>query len=400
MNPQSLAERILDSEAFMLSYMQRRLWKGRTDAAYLQSVFSWRHLNHLLSTHRITNDRLRLSQADDFSTSNKLAFRQARDQFGRPTDFLSINELHRLMGLGVTGVLEATNELIPRIEALTTTIRARFDAQSSANAYFSFGSTSGFGAHHDDHDVIVIQFNGRKHWHFFRTAGSSSRATVENLRDPGAGDRAETMLLQEGDIMFVPKGTWHDVVALDEPSLHVTVSIVYPTISEFLCWLMQQHQYGPPFRDIRMASDDLAALAAECSTFFGKVTSEDTLREFLRAYYTNYAANRIAPSFPTLNRVGAADSYRRLPYSFSVVAPMDGKDTARKISALGRQYNISDAEYRILDALSYKHFSSLADIQASIGDCIPDRETVTAAVERLLDRGLISKAHDARDAEH
>src|SRR5437867_2560904 len=83
----------------------------------------------------------------------------------------------------------------------------------STSSYFSFGSASGFGPHNDDHDVIVIQFHGRKYWHFFRTATSTEKATVQDLVAPTTRDRGQTILLTEGEVMFVPKGTWHDVVA-------------------------------------------------------------------------------------------------------------------------------------------------------------------------------------------
>lgn len=389
MESQDLAQMILDSDGLMLNYEQRRFWNGRIDPGYLQSIFSWHHLNQLLSTHRITNDRLRLSRVNDHLSPNKLAFRQARDQFGRSTDCLSINVLHRLMHLGVTGVLEATNELIPQIEALTTDIRTRFDARSSANAYFSFGSTSGFGAHNDDHDVIVIQFQGRKCWHFFRTATSAEKATVQDLGAPTTHDRGHTILLEEGEVMFVPKGTWHDVVALDEPSLHVTVSIVYPTVADFIGWLLKQHKFGLPFRDISMGRDDLGALASACSDFINKTTSREVLLEFLKTYYTRYAASRFAPAFPTLNRVSPADCYKRLPYAISI---LDKKEAdVINISALGQRHAISEAEYRILNELSHKYSSSLSDILVSVGGCISNLDTATSALERLLDIGLISK---------
>ncbi|MGN5478874.1 JmjC domain-containing protein [Cupriavidus basilensis] len=58
-----------------------------------------------------------------------------------------------------------------------------------------------------------------------------------------------------GDILFVPKGTWHDVVAIGEPSLHLTISIVYATVSDYARWLLDQHRYGLPFRDIRTEQD-------------------------------------------------------------------------------------------------------------------------------------------------
>src|SRR5450830_446040 len=181
MHGQSLASELLANDDFTNSYSNYKFWKGQIPRTQMLNLFSWQHLNHALATSRITNDRLRLSVKDGYEQPNNQAFRTVRDAFGRPTDALSINELHRLMAQGVTGVLEAVNELFPDIAAFTQVLGARYYARSTANAYFSFGSTSGFGAHNDDHDVIVMQIEGRKSWRFFGTKDKPSIDVSPNL---------------------------------------------------------------------------------------------------------------------------------------------------------------------------------------------------------------------------
>lgn len=303
MTDSNLAKQILNAEGFRECYEMRTFWRGRVDPAQSTKLFSWDTLNHLLSTHRLTNDRLRLTLENDHVTPNKQAFRAVRDAFGRPTDFLSLSDLHHLLRGGATGVLEATNELISAIEVLTQAISSRYDARSTANAYFSFGSTSGFGAHNDDHDVIVVQLEGRKTWNFFATSNGPSKATVNELDIPTDEDLGETIVLTPGDVLFVPKGTWHDVISIGEPSLHLTISIVYPTILDFSQWLLDQNRYRLPYRDIRMTEDDLTSVASDCTTFFNQVVNEESMVAFLNAYYARHAARRIAPSLPSLNRI-------------------------------------------------------------------------------------------------
>ncbi|SCU73314.1 Cupin superfamily protein [Cupriavidus necator] len=384
-----LVEAILDSEDLLRSYWNRSFWKGRVDPGKLQSIFSWHRLNELLATHRITNDRLRLSLADDYKTANMLAFRPGRDQFGRPTDILSISALHQLMGLGVTGVLEATQELVPPLEVLTAEISTRFQARSSANAFFSFGSSSGFGPHNDDHDVIVIQFCGQKHWQFFRTFPSQEKAKVGDLAAPGTADKSDRVIMQEGDVLFVPKGTWHDVSALNAPSLHITISIVFPTISDFVSWLLMQHRYSTPFQDIR-SNDDPDTVAAICTDFLHTEIRSDTVSTFLNEYYARHSARRVTPAFPHLNRVIAGDSFIRLPYTF-ITLNDDGRPETRMISALGHKHCISELEHEILKRLSHKTPSTLKDIQSFNPKHKPDTAATIKAIEGLLDKGLISK---------
>ncbi|MEC3765101.1 JmjC domain-containing protein [Cupriavidus sp. SS-3] len=384
-----LVEAILGSEELLRSYRNRSFWKGQVDPRKLQSIFSWHRLNELLATHRITNDRLRLSLADDYQTANMLAFRPGRDQFGRPTDVLSISALHRLMGLGVTGVLEATQELIPPLEVLTSEISTRLHARSSANAFFSFGSSSGFGPHNDDHDVIVVQFCGQKQWEFFRTSASPKKAKVGDLAAPGTADKGDRIVIQEGDVLFVPKGTWHDVAALNTPSLHITISIVFPTISDLVSWLLMQRRYSIPFQDIR-SDDDPDNVANLCADFLHTEIKSDIVPTFLSEYYSRYSAHRINPAFPHLNRVTPGDSFIRLPYTFIPVHD-DERTATRVISALGRKHCISELEHEILKHLSHKAPSTLKDIQSFDPKHRPDTVGTIKAIEGLLDKGLISK---------
>jgi hypothetical protein len=170
MNGNDFAKQLLLDKAFRKSHEQKAFWRGRVKADNLDAIFSWSQLNACLSFNRITNDRFRLSANREHEVVNKRAFRAGKDGFGRTTDYLIINELHKLMREGATGVLEAVNELSASVSDLTERLGRELQAQSSANAYISFGDTSGFGVHNnDDHDVVVLQPDGCKKWQFFRS---------------------------------------------------------------------------------------------------------------------------------------------------------------------------------------------------------------------------------------
>jgi hypothetical protein len=395
MSDSDLASCILSDPDFLAHYRRHEFWHGKIPPAKLTDFFSWRHLNDLFSTHRLTNDRLRLSLEDDHVTPNKVAFHAVRDRFGRMTDFLSVNEFHRLMRSGVTGVLEAVNELNPAVEAFTKAISLRHDGRSTANAYISFGSTSGFGAHNDDHDVIVVQLEGRKTWNFFAKAGSPGKATVDDLDMPIQADVGETITLTQGSVLFVPKGTWHDVIAINEPSLHLTISIVYPTIADYVKWLLQRYRYDVPYCDIRMNNEELGLMTANCITFFEKVIDDESLTTFLNAHYARQAAHRIQPSFPSLNRVDLGDAFIRVPFSFIDLGRSTGCHTEFSVYALGKQFTLNEAEHYVLTQLSHKHARSAAELVANDKLIGLHKGVLCKAIEGLLDKGLASKVYES-----
>ena len=44
------------------------------------------------------------------------------------------------------------------------------------------------------------------------------------------------LLLEAGDLLYIPRGWWHVAMPLDEPTLHLTVGVNNLTGADFLRW--------------------------------------------------------------------------------------------------------------------------------------------------------------------
>ena len=44
------------------------------------------------------------------------------------------------------------------------------------------------------------------------------------------------VLLEPGDVLYIPRGWWHDVIATDSPSLHLTIGLEWRTVADYLYW--------------------------------------------------------------------------------------------------------------------------------------------------------------------
>ena len=103
----------------------------------------------------------------------------------------------------------------------------------SCNLYLTpANNASGFEAHWDWMDVIVIQLEGTKLWSVARNP--TVYLSTESLkRKPTPKElmslkRYDDVLLNPGDILYIPRGTIHNAstpVASAEPSLHVTFGL-------------------------------------------------------------------------------------------------------------------------------------------------------------------------------
>ena len=69
----------------------------------------------------------------------------------------------------------------------------------------------------------MLQLSGAKEWRHCRTKRSASCTTYE---DAELDDLAcETVVLEPGDALFLPRGVVHGAVAVDAASVHLTVGI-------------------------------------------------------------------------------------------------------------------------------------------------------------------------------
>ena len=47
-------------------------------------------------------------------------------------------------------------------------------------------------------------------------------------------------MLNDGDMLYIPRGWWHVATPLDEPTLHLTVGVNNPTGADLLSWFVDR----------------------------------------------------------------------------------------------------------------------------------------------------------------
>jgi 50S ribosomal protein L16 3-hydroxylase len=140
---------------------------------------------------------------------------------------------------GATLVLNGAERHSRRIAALCAAVERFVGFPTRANAYFSCGGDGSFGAHWDTHDVVVAQLVGAKRWKIYpptfplplpmHTSRESSH------RCPGTP--VLDIELSPGDVLYLPRGFWHDVRPNPEPSLHVSIGIYPPSVLDVFAWM-------------------------------------------------------------------------------------------------------------------------------------------------------------------
>lgn len=140
-----------------------------------------------------------------------------------------------LMGLGASLVANHLHRVCPEARAVVSMLEREFAARVVANVYCSFKDVQAFQTHFDLHDVFAVQAEGEKTWHVYE-----SRADAPVLPLP-PGDEIEKWLnesrgrllfeahMRPGDVLYLPRGQYHDALTGSHASLHVTFGVAPAT---------------------------------------------------------------------------------------------------------------------------------------------------------------------------
>ena len=107
----------------------------------------------------------------------------------------------------------------------------------SVNSYISRDGATGFGAHWDDHHVLILQVSGRKVWEVFQPAHLSPDRGFVHRHERGAA--VWSGVLSPGQALLIPRGWTHKVLGLNELSVHYTVSFSGRHVSSVLDFLAE-----------------------------------------------------------------------------------------------------------------------------------------------------------------
>lgn len=154
---------------------------------------------------------------------------------------------------GASLVANDVQRLTPAIAELCDTLSQTFAGLVAANAYCSFGGIQAFQTHYDLHDVFAIQTEGEKVWRLYANRADDPVEPPPHA-DPRAfyaatrGPLMQEVRMRPGDVLYLPRGWYHDALATEGASLHLTVSVT-PLYGRILFPLLEQAaMQDPAFR--------------------------------------------------------------------------------------------------------------------------------------------------------
>jgi len=239
-------------------------------------LFGWADLTHLLNTSPIPHPTMRLSLKGELLDA---------------ADTIAVVAQCRA---GATMIINTIHLFDEKIGRFAAQLGRDIAEPINVNMYLSQPSKPAFNRHYDIHDVFILQISGKKGWAVY---SQTVEFPLFEMKFHGATPPIEACIetvLTPGDVLYIPRGHWHEATAADEQSLHLTVGIDAHTGIDFLTWVVNELREDAPcrrplplvFADEETTNDASTLREAFLTTvqerLADKLASPNTISEYLK----------------------------------------------------------------------------------------------------------------------
>lgn len=381
------------TEEFLRQDLGRGFRYFRGHAGKFTSLLTWPDLNDILALHQLDSPRLRLARdGKPIPAESFISYHPARRPHAPAGTRLRSTELTQHLQQGATLILDAVDELHAPVRDLAADIEKALRARIQVNLYAGWRTSPGFDLHWDGHDVLILQISGRKLWKVYPM---TREHPVEG--DPKKEAPPDTPVwegfLEDGDLLYIPRGWWHVALPMDEPTLHLTVGIHRATGLDFMSWFANRLRASTDVRD------DVPRL--------GTASDKEAYLQRLRsAWEEAWNPGLLEEYFSTLDAQARSRPHFGLPWTAqtSVLPPEDegwavkylvarpiewhrnGEDTI-VVRGNGKEATFAAAAGPVLEALRTHQTCSLAELHQNSSEAIP-AATLRVFVAELVNAGL------------
>lgn len=249
------------------------------------SVVSLEILDDMLSKSNIWNNK-NFKMMLDQKTLNFNDYSSLSIDITGSNNRPDVDKVQRLVSKGASIILNDIEKYNINLLKISDELQKLTQGRCQGNLYFSMASHKAFGPHFDLHDVFAFHFEGEKVWNIYENIEDSPiNHPVFNIsseeRINRAGKLVDQVTLKPGDLLYIPRGQYHDALASKNGAIHVAFGLTYfkPIDLMSSLWekfilnnfMRQDIQLKPNKNDLRVILDKFSKEIADV------INSEETL---------------------------------------------------------------------------------------------------------------------------
>ncbi|MDX1527583.1 MAG: cupin domain-containing protein [Gammaproteobacteria bacterium] len=230
-------------------------------------LFSWEEFNRLLAMSKLWSDRSMKLVLDGRDVPPASYSVSGTTREGTRALLPEAPKVEALLGRGATLILDLVETLAPGIVAVSRALTAATGSVVVCNAYCSFKAHQGFLAHFDTTDVFALHIEGRKVWRIYEgvaeypvdVPGFNSASLTPEQHTSARGRLKMEVEMTPGDLLYLPRGQYHEALASSDASLHLSFGANQATGLDFVNLLGRWLTEDPRFRESLPHFDDVNA---------------------------------------------------------------------------------------------------------------------------------------------
>lgn len=331
--------------------------------AIINNQVNWQYVNEFLTRSDIEQDYFQLSYDGIVAKTEYIeSFYDLgilKHRFIRPALYSYLQK----------GATLTANRIVnePIINAYARQIEQFTGCSTICSAYIAFGEKSSFRPHWDSRDIFVLQTIGKKRWVIYPPSFENPLYLHKSLhmgeQYPCPSEPILDIELEAGDILYLPRGWWHDPLPLGQETVHLTIAIYPPSGLDYVEWVFNKL---PNLHDISEARQNLSqwqndqqkvqALAQKLSEFMVNPSNYD-------AFMQEFMANKRVESNLALEVLGNA-KLETLPQTavLRLNSHQHYDESSEYIIANGTKLNLDSELKPLLVYIAQHHQVALADI--------------------------------------
>ncbi len=261
----------------------------------LKEVMNINNLNKLISMHNCWDQK-------NFSlvlNKNKVpfsAFLTTGDALGFAKMAPDPTKVENYIKKGASLVLNDLVYFSKEIEKLASDLQTITNGRCQANLYFSMQSHQAFAPHFDTHDVFALHCEGEKLWNIYDNIEKDpinhpiyKQELSDKTEKPGK--IIDQVLLKPGDLLYLPRGQFHDALASKNGAMHIAFGITYLKPIDIFQYYYEQFIVNDYFRsDIRdiNSTDEMKDIHTKITAQLNNILNNDKLYEHSLNYFKKW----------------------------------------------------------------------------------------------------------------
>ncbi len=236
----------LGAERFMSEYEGKKPLHLKGAADKFAEVMTWSRLSELLGQATIWSSQslMLVLDKEPIPAAKYCAPAIGRDggQVLRPDPAKVQNYLRK----GATLVANDIDHLSSGLTAFSKAMEVALGGKVQGNLYCSSKRRQGFAAHFDTHDVYAVHVEGTKTWHIYegRATDPIAHPMFKTLgrehHEKAKGKLLMDVTMEPGDLLYLPRGQYHDALADEGGAVHIAFGVTYPIGIDVMSYLFDK----------------------------------------------------------------------------------------------------------------------------------------------------------------